>query len=166
METLSVSHEIHCSADRFWTTFFDPDFNEQLFVQELGFRDYCVLEQKESENGIECRSTGVIESHLATPLRTLTGQEMRYVHQGCFDRSSRCYRWQSVPARMADRLRLEGSMRIEPIGTDCVRRIVEFNVEARIFGIGGLLESKVVKELSAECEVSAAAMNRYFEASH
>ncbi len=136
METLSVSHEIHCSADRFWTTFFDPDFNEQMFVQELGFRDYCVLEQKESENGIECRSTGVIESHLATPLRTLTGQEMRYVQQGCFDRSSRCYRWQSV------------------------------NVEARIFGIGGLLESKVVKELSAECEVSAAAMNRYFEASH
>lgn len=166
MESISVSHEIHCSADRFWKTFFDPEFSETLFVRELGFRDYCVLEQNVSEQAIECRSTGVVEPHLTTALRSLTGQVVRYEQQGSFDRNQRCYRWQTVPSRLSDRVRLEGCIRTEALGSDRVRCIVEFHVEARVFAIGGLLETNAVKALSAECEVGAAAMNRYFATRH
>lgn len=166
METVSVAHEIHCSADCFWKTFFDPSFSERLFMQDLGFRDYCVIARKESPTAIECRSTGVVESRLPAPLRTLTGPAVRYMQEGSFDKRSGRYHWQTFPSRMADRLHLEGSVRIEPLDEHRVRRIVEVNVEARIFALGGLLETNALKELVAECEVSAAAMNRYFDARH
>ena len=46
-----------------------------------------------------------------------------------------------TPSTMADKLRQRGSMRIEkPIG-DKVRRIAELSIEAKVFGLGGLIES-------------------------
>ena len=50
---------------------------------------------------------------LPAPLRTLTGPAVRYMQEGSFDKRSGRYHWQTFPSRMADRLHLEGSVRIE-----------------------------------------------------
>ncbi|MEI2620448.1 MAG: DUF2505 family protein [Candidatus Nanopelagicales bacterium] len=64
---------------------------------------------------------------------------------------------------MADKLRQEGTMRIEPIGDSKVRRIAELTMEAKVFGIGGLIESTTEKQLREGWDRSAVFMNRYIQ---
>lgn len=68
-----------------------------------------------------------------------------------------------TPSTMADKLRQEGTMRIEPIGDSKVRRIAELTMEAKVFGIGGLIESTTEKQLREGWDRSAVFMNRYIQ---
>jgi hypothetical protein len=51
-----------------------------------------------------------------------------------------------IPNTLADKLRVSGVMRVEPTDKGC-RRVVEVENEAKIFGIGGLVESSTEKSL-------------------
>ena len=51
--------------------------------------------------------------------------------------------------------------RIEKIGDDKVRRIVELVIEAKVFGIGGMLESTTEKQLRDGWDDSAVFMNKW-----
>ena len=64
---------------------------------------------------------------------------------------------------MADKLRQEGTMRIEAVGTGKVRRIAELTMEAKVFAIGGLIESTTEKQLREGWDKSAVFMNRYIQ---
>ena len=66
-----------------------------------------------------------------------------------------------TPSTLAEKLKNEGTMRIEPIGEDRVRRIADIVVEAKIFGIGGLMESTTEKELRNGWDKSADFMKKW-----
>ena len=46
---------------------------------------------------------------------------------------------------MAEKVRNEGTLRLEPLGDSRVRRIAEITVEAKVFGIGGMIESTLAE---------------------
>ena len=155
MGKFTVTHEIPCNAETFWKLFFDKDFNEQLYLKELAFPEYKILEQRETEKENYRKVSGQPKMNMPGPVAKLMGSNFRYTEEGTWDKGTKIWRWKMTPSTMAEKLRNEGSMRIEEIGTDKVRRIADLVMEAKVFGIGGLIESSAEKELRAGWDQSA-----------
>ncbi len=161
MKTLNLRHEINCSVDHFWKVFFDKEFNSTLFLQELGFPEFEVLKHEESESSIQRTVRGMPKMDMPKPVMKLLGDGFSYEESGTFDRSSGVWKWTMTPARLAGKLRNEGTVTCEAIGDDKCRRIAVIEIEAKIFGVGGLIESSSVKQMTDGWNRSANYMNRW-----
>jgi hypothetical protein len=163
MKKFTVTHEINCSTDQFWKVFFDKDFNRALFLEELGFPEYEILDQKESDNTIQRRVRGVPKMGVPGPLKKLLGDSFGYEEDGSFDRQSKVWRWKMKTNVLTDKLHNGGALRLEAVGDNKCRRIADMECEAKIFGLGGLMESTTEKELRNGWDKSAVFMNRWLE---
>ncbi len=161
MGNFTVTHEINCDAETFWKIFFDKSFNERLFKDVLGFPEFTILEQNETDTQITRKVSGTPKMTLPGPVTKLLGNNFRYTEDGTFNKATKIWSWKMQPSTLADKLRQEGKMRIEPIGDKRVRRIAEIVNEAKIFGVGGLIESSAEKGLREGWDQSASFMNKY-----
>ena len=161
MGKFTVTHEINCDADTFWKVFLDKAFNETMFRESLGFPEYQVVDQKETDSEITRRVVGTPKMDLPGPVAKLLGSNFRYTEDGKLNKGTKVWTWKMTPSTMADKLRQEGTMRIELVGDKKVRRIAEIVNEAKVFGIGGLIESSAEKQLREGWDRSATFMNKY-----
>jgi hypothetical protein len=161
MSKFTVVHEINCNAETFWKMFFDQAFNERLFVDGLGFKEFKVIEERDGERELVRKATGVPKLSLPGPVAKLLGDNFRYTEEGRFDKATQVWTWKIIPGTMADKIRQEGTLRLEPIGDSKVRRIADLVLEAKVFGIGGLIESSVEKQLRDSFEQNARYTNTH-----
>jgi hypothetical protein len=161
MGKFTVTHEIHCNADTFWKVFLDKEFNEKLYTTALGFPDFKVTDQTETETSVTRKVSAQPKMEVPGPVQKLIGPGFRYTEEGSMSKTERVWRWKMVPSTLADKLFTSGIIRIEPIGTDKVRRIADMNVEAKIFAVGGLIESTTEKQMREGWDKSAAFMNKW-----
>ena len=61
------------------------------------------------------------------------------------DREAGVMRWTLRPSRLADRMRESGLVRCDAVGDDRCRRRVTIELEAKIFGVGSLIEANAEK---------------------
>lgn len=161
MGKFTVKHEINCNADTFWKIFFDKEFNETLFLKELGFPQYKILDARETDTQVIRKISGQPKMNLPGPVAKIMGSGFSYTEEGSWDKNTKVWRWKMTPSTLADKMRNEGTMRIEPIGENRVRRIADIDIEAKIFGVGGLIESSAEKELRNGWDHSAVFMNKW-----
>jgi hypothetical protein len=161
MGKFTVTHEINCDAETFWKTFFDKSFNEKLYSEALGFPSFKILDQKETDGQIIRKVSGQPKMNMPGPVAKLIGSNFSYIEDGTFDKATKTWRWKLTPSSLADKMRNEGSVRIEPVGTNKVRRVAEMLIEAKVFGVGGLIESSAEKQLREGWDASAVFMNKY-----
>lgn len=161
MGKFTVTHEINCDVETFWKTFFDKDFNDKLFLQTLGFPEFKVIEQNDTTAKLTRKVTGQPKMDLPGPVAKLLGANFRFTEEGTWDKTSKVWTFKMIPSTLADKLRQEGTMRIESIGPTKVRRVAELFIEAKVFGVGGLIESTTEKQLRDGWDKSAVFMNRY-----
>lgn len=161
MGKFTVTHEINCDAETFWKVFFDKEFNEKLYRSGLGFPEFNIIDQKETDKELIRKVVGQPKMEMPGPVAKLLGSGFKYTEDGSFDKASKVWRWKMIPSTLADKMRNEGSMRIEPVGDNKVRRVAEILIEAKIFGIGGMLESTAEKQLRAGWDESAVYMNKH-----
>jgi hypothetical protein len=64
---------------------------------------------------------------------------------------------------MADKITIEIAMWTEPSGENKLRRIVEGTVTAKIFGVGGMLEKKMISDLERSYEKTATFTNQFIQ---
>ncbi|WP_437501731.1 DUF2505 domain-containing protein [Sorangium sp. So ce1099] len=161
MGRFTVTHEINAGEEAFWTMFFDRSFNEKLYREILGFPAFEILEQNENDAQITRKVSGTPKMEVPGPLAKLIGPGFGYIEEGRFDKKSKSWSWKTIPSSLADKVRNEGVLRVEPVGSDKVRRIAQIDIEAKIFGVGGLIESTVEKQLRQGWGESAVFMNKY-----
>jgi len=161
MPTFRVTHEIRCDVDSFWRLFFDKEFNLRLYKEALGFPEFAVLEQQETDTQIRRRCAGKPKVTMPGPVMKLMGDSFGYTEEGTFDKATKIWRWKVTPTTMADKLRQEGTLRVEAIGEGKVRRTAELINEAKVFGIGGMIESSAEKSLREGWDKSAVFMNEW-----
>jgi hypothetical protein len=163
MGKFTVTHEIRCDVDTFWKIFLDKDFNQRLFREELQFPEFNIVEQRETDNELIRRVSGQPKMELPGPVAKLLGSNFRYTEEAKLDKKTKVWTWKMIPSAMAEKLRQEGSMRVEAAGDKRVRRIADIINEAKVFGIGGLIESSAEKQLREGWDRSAAFMNKYID---
>jgi hypothetical protein len=97
-------------------------------------------------------------------VQKMLGGSFSYLEEGTFDRATKVFRWKSTPSALAEKVKTGGTVRAEPAGPGQVRRICDFQYEAKIFGIGGVVESVIEKGLRGGWNKSADFLNGWLAA--
>ena len=156
--TFTMRHDIDCSADRFWEMFFDTALQRSVFL-ELGFPQWDVVERKETDKEVVLIIKAIPKIDAPAPVAKLMGPGFGYTEEGRFDRAAKVYRFVITPSTMADKMTNTGSVRVEAKGDNKCTRIVETFGEAKIFGLGGMIEKMTEKSVREGWDHSARKFN-------
>ena len=163
MADFRVEHRFNCSEESFWSkVFFDSEYNQRLFFDHLKFSGF--RELKNEDQGEQVHR--VVEAvppigDLPGPLKTVVGDGVGYEERGVFERKARRYQATVVPNRLADKISVKIEISTVADGPEHCKRIAQGSVNAKIFGVGGMLEKKMVADLQKSYEKSAAFTNAF-----
>lgn len=167
MTNVKLVHTIHTDAAGFWEMFFDPQLNQALYTKALGFPKLEQLAFEETDAKVTRKVSARPKlSNLPGPVAKLLGPSFGYVEEGTMDKAEGVWRFTMTPTTLADKIKQWGTVRLEPLPNGHVSRITDVSVEAKIFGVGGLVESAAKKELEAAWETSTTYMNEWLEGKH
>lgn len=160
MIEFTLRHTIDCTPARYWELFFDADWTHDLFDDGLNFR--CEVGPTEVDGGIRRRTMQVVPKvELPGPVAKLFGDKLGYVEHGRYDEAKQLWHYELRLNILADKIRLGGDMTLEPLGEDRLTRVSVMWVEAKIFGIGGLVEKAAEKNMRDGWDKSADWINRW-----
>jgi hypothetical protein len=159
MKTVTGSTLLPCSTDTFWSIFLDEAYTRALFLEELQFKDFAVLELTPTARKIRV----VPKVNLPGVLQKAVGDSFGYEEHGTLDRARNEWVWRMIPRK--EIVATRGKTRLEPTGDGQCRRYDEVIIEGKIFGIGGLIESTAEKEAKASWAKEQAFFNRWLEKS-
>lgn len=144
---LACAHEIPLSAEAFWDVIHSPRY-EALVAETIGLHEYSELERRDERDAIyrRIRSRPELPEALAALFRRIAprGAAPSYVEEQWRAKEARVVRWRMEPSVLADRIRVEGVLRVEPIDDARCRRVLEGVVEVKLLGLGALVERAVV----------------------
>ncbi|MBI4955149.1 MAG: DUF2505 family protein [Myxococcales bacterium] len=157
MRKFTLTHEIACDETTFWKVFFDREYNYALYPGVLGFVDFELQEQTPTS----WRLKGTPKPAVPAVLAKAIGDRFGYVETGTFDPDKRVWSFTMKFNSLSEKLHEDGTVRVEAAGERRVKRIVDVTIAAKVFGVGGLLESTTEKETRAGWDKSGAFMDRW-----
>ena len=157
MRKITGSSVVNCDIDTFWEIFRDQKFTEELHSRDLGSRSLEVLELTDTVRRLR------VSPKLDMPkaVAKLLGDSFAYEEQAELDRESNTWRWKIIPSTLADKVTTEGVFRLEPMDGGKCKRIDEATIEAKVFGLGKLLEGTTEKQVLATWDTEVAGVNRW-----
>lgn len=163
MAEIRVEHVFKCSEETFWTkVFFDDEYNRRLFTEQLRFPTWRVKSSEErGDQVLRTIEASPPIGDLPGPLKAVVGDSAGYEERGVFDKKTHRYNVQVVPNRMADKISVNVEMWTEPLGDNQCKRYARATATAKIFGVGGMLEKKLLADLERSYEKSAAFTNTF-----
>jgi Protein of unknown function (DUF2505) len=166
MKERRIEHTYACSAEVFWNQIFlDDEYNRKLFLEELHFESWRVVSSE--ERGAEIHR--VIENvprlgDLPGPLKRLLEGGVGYEERGVLDRAAQRYRLEVTPRSLANKLTISGELSTTPLTERSCRRIYVARVEARVFGLAGLIEDRLLGDIEKSYNKAAVFTNRWIAA--
>jgi hypothetical protein len=165
MKTVTESVVVACAPEDYWKMLFDESYLRTLYLEELKFKGFTVLEMADPTRKLR------LEPKLNVPgvIEKLIGDRFAYEEHGTLDRAKNEWSWRMVqPSQLdpkakpkKDVVSTRGTTRIEPAGDGKTRRTDTVHIEAKVFGIGGIIESSVIKELHASWAKEFAFLDRW-----
>ncbi len=149
MADVKIEHVYNCSEDTFWDkVFFEEDYNRRLFKEALEFPTYEQVKRDEDDKEVR-RSINVVPKlgPMPGPLKAVVGDGLGYREDGVFDKKSRRYSIVITPNKLADKMTIKGTLYTLAQGSDRCVRVFECSVVAKIFGVGGMLEKRVIADM-------------------
>jgi hypothetical protein len=157
MREVRVESAIACGVEAFWKLFVDRAFNEALFRDGLAFEQFEILEMTDTRRVVRCTPKVSVPG----PLRKLLGDRFSYEERGEMDPSGASWRWEVIPSAMPSKISNSGSVRTEDLGDGRCKRIDEMRIEARVFGVGGLIESSTESQVTDAWKQTAIFTNEW-----
>jgi hypothetical protein len=153
VKTSTASTVLPCTPETFWAAFLDESYLRALYLEELESRAFAVLEIGDASRKLRI----VPKMKLPAPVAKLIGESFAYEDHGMLDRTRGEWTWRMVqPVNLdpkskprKDVVTMHGIVRVEPAGNGHCRRTDDFCIEAKIFGLGSLIESSIEKELQS-----------------
>lgn len=156
-----MDHVIHCAPERLWELYFDSDFNVEMYERGLGFPSCKVIERREQGEHLIRRMVMVPKIDMPGPVAKLVGDKVGFEERGDWNRNEGVFRFKLILAAFGDKARIDGEMRLAPHGEGYCRRIVDFEVEVEMFGVGGMIEKTVMDSNIDGWNRSAKWINEY-----
>lgn len=143
-----IEHDFECSTDTYWDLFFSPEFNHSLFVERLHFERWEITSKVETPHGFRRTVEAIPPTrNLPGPIQAILKKGTGYREEGEFNRVESTYRLVAVSHSLPEKLKVSGTVRVTPRGDHQCRRSYDAVVEAKLFGVGGLLEGRVLQDL-------------------
>lgn len=161
MLKFTLEHRLECTPQRHWALFWDPDWSRQLVVEGLGFLS-CACEEPKEANGKRTRSMRVTPKiNVPAAVAKLLGPKLAYTERGALDIESEIWTFDTILSVLADRILMGGTVRIRDEGDGQCTRVTDLWVEAKIFGLGGIVERAAERNLRDGWDESARWINRW-----
>lgn len=153
MKTSTTSAVLPCTPEKFWAIYLDESYLNALYLEELRYQAFSVIEIGDTSRKLRL----VPKMKLPAPVAKLIGDGFAYEDHGTLDRTTNEWTWQMVqPTNLdskskprKDVVTMHGTVHAEPTADGHCRRTDEFSVDAKIFGLGTLIESTIEKELQS-----------------
>lgn len=159
MRRFTLKHDIATDVDNHWRIFLDDEYEKRNCLENYGFFSWELVERRETEAQIVRRIRAVPKLDLPAAVAKLLGSRFAYTEENIFDRATKVLRSHMTPSVLGDRLSSDTVVRCEPAGEGRCRRICDLSVEARIFGVGGLVEASLEKSMRDAWEKSVPFLN-------
>jgi hypothetical protein len=164
MKERRIEHVYDCSAEVFWNQIFlDDEYNRRLFLDELHYGTWKVLRSDERGNEVHrvIEASPPLPKDLPKVLEKLLSDGLGYEEHGVLDRVRQRYRVDVKPKSLASKLTIEGELSTQPISARSCRRIYVARAEARVLGIGGTIEQRLLDDIEKSYNKSALFTNRW-----
>ena len=155
------------SAEHYWKTFFDQEFNAALWPA-LDIQ----WEPLELDRKGEGSDLVIVRKQRLTPKREMPAiiakfvkGKLSYVEENVFTAANNTMKTTTTPSFMADKIDTSGTFRIEVLGPNKVNRIWDGNCEVGIPLVGGKVEKILVEEVR-ESYRKATEFTRKWHAAH
>lgn len=148
MATAKIQHVYECDEDRFWSEIiFGTDFNRELFIDHLQFKQWEVASFEESDTEIR-REVHVqpVTGELPAMLKKVVGDNLGYTEHGVFDKKTKRYTIRIVPNRLGDKLHINAVITVASRGEGRCERTLDLDVQAKIFGVGAMVEKRIIAD--------------------
>ena len=136
-----MEHDIACSPARLWELYFDDAFNIEMYERGMGFPSCKIAEKRDDGKVLHRRMVMIPKVQLPGAVAKIVGDKVGFEEIGDWVRSEGVFRWRLVLAAFGDKVKVAGTMRVVEHGAGGCRRIVDFEVEAKVFGIGKVIEN-------------------------
>jgi hypothetical protein len=140
MQRHHLDHEIHCPPATLWKLYFDDSFNIEMYERGMGFPSCKILERRDDGKTLHRRMAMIPKIVMPAAVAKLVGDKVGFEEIGDWVRSEGVFRWRMLLAAFGDKVRLEGTMKVAEHGAGHCRRIVDFEIEAKMFAVGKLIE--------------------------
>jgi hypothetical protein len=164
MATLTVAHDYDCSAGTFFRQcVLSQRYNEELYAS-LGFPKFEWLELR--ENGSRSfRKIRVVPSTgvLPAPVKKLVGEGLSYVEEGTFDAETMRFEFRVLPSALGDKADVTGRLWCTDRPGGGVVRHASFDSRVRVFGLGGIIEEKMLENYQRSFDAAARFTRSYLE---
>ncbi len=144
-----IIDEFPTTPDAYWDMFFSDAYNEALW-RELDIEREILEFRREGEGAGEV----IHRTQLLTPkrdvpaaLRRVVKGAISYEERNLWRRRDNSMEVTTTPSFFAEKFKAKGIYRLEPVGTDRLRRIWTASCECRVPLIGGKVEKLVVDEV-------------------
>ncbi|MBW2455757.1 MAG: DUF2505 domain-containing protein [Deltaproteobacteria bacterium] len=137
MKKVTAEHEIACSPETFWKLFFDKAFNDELYLKVLECDRFEILEQSATSRRLKVSP----KVNVPGALKKLMGDGFSYEEVGSFDEGASTWSYEVLPDTLKKKLTNKGTVRCVPAGDGKCKRLDAMTIEAKVFGIGGMIES-------------------------
>lgn len=158
-----IEHIYNCSENVFWEeVFLDPEYNRTLYVDQFHFESWELISEEVVGDELHRTVRAVPQvPDLPGPLKKLARDGVGYTEKGILNRSQRKYRLTVTPQSMASKLEIHGELSTEPLGEHQCRRVYVGTVVAKVFGVGGMIEQRILDDISRSYNKAAAFTNAW-----
>lgn len=165
MSKFTLRNVFETDEETFWNRiFFDPEYNQRLYLDALKFKGFDLLEITGEPGGARTRKIRTEPRSEAPAVVTkLIGGSLSYVEEGRFDPATKKWTYTITTSKLADKVKIRGTFWVEPRGDKRVERVCECEVEVKIFGVGGAVESFIEKTTRESYEDAAKFTNAFIK---
>jgi hypothetical protein len=164
MATVRIEQVFDCDEETFWRElFFDPDFNRKMFLEHLRFDGWELDRYDDDEEAID-RLIRVkpVTGPLPGPIKKVVGDNLGYREEGRYDKKTKRYRFRVIPNTRPDKVSIDGEIHVEPRDGK-VARILDLEVKVKLFGVGGLIEKRIIEDTKKSYDDSYGYMQKHLE---
>jgi hypothetical protein len=137
---LVLRTKLNCSAQRFWSLYFDADYTTRLHQEALGSTSIDITSQEgDLQTGITRTLRYGQRPDAPGPVKKLFGEEIVTTETSTFDPATNTSSFTLTPGTMADKTHINGSIHIEGHGETC-EETFELEAKVKIFGAGPIVE--------------------------
>lgn len=146
MPLIKISHEFETTEDAFLELFFQKDEMTRMYREYMQFPEFSLTQTEEGDK-LKRTIVAVPKMEMPAAIAKIAGGSVRYTEDGVFDKKTKVFTWKTTPSLMGDKIKNEGTMRVESLGNGKVRRTAEITLEAKVFGLGGVIEGTFEKTI-------------------
>ncbi len=154
---------INCSEERFWSLYGDDAWLRGMLLEGLGYGGIVIDSNVVTPTGWEREFRMTPKLRAPDAVLKLVGG-MSITDTGRFNRATRTLEFRQRLSVMSDKLLISGTMRTEADGVGRCRRISKVNFEAKVFGLGGLIEKAAESNVRKGFQDGADYVNRWLAA--